>query len=360
MKSKELSHIDYWLYSKLNSKIKNATAYMDGINLKDAYAEIYYNSINELKRYVDRGGDNEIVVREFLEKMVLMLAPIMPHISEEFWSMLGKSTLVAKESWPEPDPKHDKRGRGACGGDTGQDHRRHKAEHGAYRKDRREQGQEAKRDKDNNRKPMEAEGVQHARCEQEYESRDGEQPISRMSARRNYRSSFRSSQSSINMLVAKKELADGLLLKAFVEAEDYISEKFGKAEDHSGEREGLQIRKGFARASGQAEHRHTLGLRWPSKRAEWLEGIDLFIFDWDGTLNSMRLTMRINEAVKRALGIWNRDSEIKDLGKMDHNLKKQLRGEERKHRYSHLLFRRIPQLQQAEAPQRHDSAAEKG
>lgn len=44
----------------------------------------------------------------------------------------------------------------------------------------------------------------------------------------------------------------------------------------------------------------------------------------------MRLTMRINEAVKRALGIWNRDSEIKDLGKMDHNLKRQLKDEERK------------------------------
>jgi HAD superfamily hydrolase (TIGR01549 family) len=60
------------------------------------------------------------------------------------------------------------------------------------------------------------------------------------------------------------------------------------------------------------------------------KNIDLFIFDWDGTLNSMRLTMRINEAVKRALGIWNKDSEIKDLSKMDYNLKRQLRGEEKK------------------------------
>lgn len=33
----------------------------------------------------------------------------------------------------------------------------------------------------------------------------------------------------INMLAAKRELEEGLLLKAFVEAEDYISEKFGKA-----------------------------------------------------------------------------------------------------------------------------------
>ncbi len=101
MRSKELSHIDYWLYSKLNSKISNATALMDVINLKNAYVEIYYNSVNELKRYMDRGGCNEIVVREFLEGIVLMLAPVMPHISEEFWKMLGKSTLAAQEKWPD-------------------------------------------------------------------------------------------------------------------------------------------------------------------------------------------------------------------------------------------------------------------
>lgn len=58
--------------------------------------------------------------------------------------------------------------------------------------------------------------------------------------------------------------------------------------------------------------------------------IDLFIFDWDGTLSSMRLTLRANEAIKRALGIWNQDSSIKDVSHMDYNLKRQLRGEERK------------------------------
>jgi leucyl-tRNA synthetase len=100
-KSKELKHIDYWLYSKLNSKIKYATMQMDSINLKNAYTEIYYNSVNELKRYAERNGDNAIVLRDFLESITLMLAPAMPHVAEEFWSMLGKSTLVAQERWPE-------------------------------------------------------------------------------------------------------------------------------------------------------------------------------------------------------------------------------------------------------------------
>ncbi len=101
IRSKELSHMDYWLYSKLNSKIKNATSHMDSVNLKGAYTGIYYDSVNELKKYIERNGENEIVMREFLEDVTLMIAPSMPHVAEEFWSALGKSTLAAQEQWPE-------------------------------------------------------------------------------------------------------------------------------------------------------------------------------------------------------------------------------------------------------------------
>ena len=71
--------------------------------LKEAYIEIYYNSVNELKRYLDRGGSNGMVVREFLERLTVMLSPIMPHVAEEFWHELGRSTLVVKEPWPVAD-----------------------------------------------------------------------------------------------------------------------------------------------------------------------------------------------------------------------------------------------------------------
>ncbi len=100
MSAVELSHIDYWLYSKLNSKIRDATNAMDTISFRSAYNEVYYNSITELKWYFERGGRNGLVVRDFLEKMIPMMAPVMPHVSEEFWQMLGKSTMLAKEKWP--------------------------------------------------------------------------------------------------------------------------------------------------------------------------------------------------------------------------------------------------------------------
>ncbi len=100
LKAGELSHMDYWLYSKLHSKIVNATRYMDNLEFRSAYTEIYYNSISELRTYFERGGRNQMVVREYLEAVTLMLAPIMPHTAEEFWHILSNTTMVVQERWP--------------------------------------------------------------------------------------------------------------------------------------------------------------------------------------------------------------------------------------------------------------------
>jgi leucyl-tRNA synthetase len=44
------------------------------------------------------------VIREALEAAVLLLAPIVPHMTEELWQMLGHNTSVADAVWPEFDP----------------------------------------------------------------------------------------------------------------------------------------------------------------------------------------------------------------------------------------------------------------
>jgi len=96
----ELKKIDYWLYSKLNRKIKNATEHMEKLELRDAITSIFYDSIKELKRYFERGGKNAVVLREYLQSVVLMLQPIAPHMAEEMWHMLGNNTFAALEKWP--------------------------------------------------------------------------------------------------------------------------------------------------------------------------------------------------------------------------------------------------------------------
>ncbi len=58
---------------------------------------------NELAR-VDAAGDDGRAVRyEGIETVVLLLAPIVPHIMEHAWSLLGHEDSLAHASWPAVD-----------------------------------------------------------------------------------------------------------------------------------------------------------------------------------------------------------------------------------------------------------------
>jgi len=46
-------------------------------------------------------GANPAVIKKVFEMMVLMIAPITPHISEELWEMLGNSGGIIKYGWPD-------------------------------------------------------------------------------------------------------------------------------------------------------------------------------------------------------------------------------------------------------------------
>ncbi len=103
MGSEELKHIDYWLYSKLNRKIESVTESMELLELRAASTEMLYNSILELKKYFARGGNNGMVVKEYLSASALLLSPIAPHFAEELWHMLGNDNFASTERWPESD-----------------------------------------------------------------------------------------------------------------------------------------------------------------------------------------------------------------------------------------------------------------
>lgn len=42
-------------------------------------------------------------LREAAETLARVAAPMVPHLAEESWAMLGHETLVAEEPWPEAD-----------------------------------------------------------------------------------------------------------------------------------------------------------------------------------------------------------------------------------------------------------------
>jgi leucyl-tRNA synthetase len=54
---------------------------------------------NELQSYL---GDEPLkeVFDEIIEKMLLMLSPMAPHLAHELWQMKGHDSMLARESWP--------------------------------------------------------------------------------------------------------------------------------------------------------------------------------------------------------------------------------------------------------------------
>ncbi len=103
MESRELGHMDYWMYSKLNRKIKTATSQVERLELRGMSTGVIYDSVLELKKYLSRGEPNGIVVRDYISNVVLMMSPIAPHVSEELWHLMGNTTLASVEKWPTPD-----------------------------------------------------------------------------------------------------------------------------------------------------------------------------------------------------------------------------------------------------------------
>ena len=56
--------------------------------------------MNELAKFKDDSDHGRAVVQESLDAVVLMLSPIVPHVSHYLWQQLGHDTVSINESWP--------------------------------------------------------------------------------------------------------------------------------------------------------------------------------------------------------------------------------------------------------------------
>ena len=73
---------------------------LDSLRFNRAVARLY-ELTNTLIDCEDVGG---LVLREGVETLVRLVAPMMPHLAEELWHRLGHTTLLVEEAWPIADP----------------------------------------------------------------------------------------------------------------------------------------------------------------------------------------------------------------------------------------------------------------
>ncbi|NLF25929.1 MAG: class I tRNA ligase family protein, partial [Deltaproteobacteria bacterium] len=79
----------------LHQTIKKVSDNLDGLRFNTV--------VSTLMEFLN-GISNERVCRSTLEKFVLMLSPMAPHLAEDLWQRLGHTQSLAYEAWPEYDP----------------------------------------------------------------------------------------------------------------------------------------------------------------------------------------------------------------------------------------------------------------
>ena len=59
--------------------------------------------LNSVSRYQDDSPTGKAIRQEVFDSMVLMLAPIIPHICHRLWQDLGHDSVIIDHPWPEVD-----------------------------------------------------------------------------------------------------------------------------------------------------------------------------------------------------------------------------------------------------------------
>ncbi|MGE3872677.1 MAG: leucine--tRNA ligase [Parvibaculaceae bacterium] len=62
------------------------------------------NALTAALQKNDRSNGMAAAIREAGKTFVILIAPMMPHLAEECWRLLGHETLVVDEPWPKADP----------------------------------------------------------------------------------------------------------------------------------------------------------------------------------------------------------------------------------------------------------------
>lgn len=87
------------LRKKTHQAIAGITEDIEDFHHNKAVARLYEltNALAEAP-----GGEGaDWALREGLEALIRLMAPMMPHLAEELWQRLGHESLVAEEAWPE-------------------------------------------------------------------------------------------------------------------------------------------------------------------------------------------------------------------------------------------------------------------
>ena len=98
-----LGPADEALRKHIHRTVKVVTADYQSFSFNTAIARMM-ELVNQAYRYRSVGGGNPQVLRELIETILKLLAPMAPYLTEEQWHRLGHETSIHFEPWPTFDP----------------------------------------------------------------------------------------------------------------------------------------------------------------------------------------------------------------------------------------------------------------
>lgn len=90
------------LRRQAHKTIKGVGQAIENFQMNKAVALIREFS-NALEKFKPSSDTDNAVLREAMETLVQLINPMMPHLAEELWSLLGHSTILTETPWPQAD-----------------------------------------------------------------------------------------------------------------------------------------------------------------------------------------------------------------------------------------------------------------
>ena len=101
--------VDKFLLSRINEMIKSSAGNYELMKFRSASQFSFFDSVNELKWYLERVGGiknaNRKILTEAISIVIRLVAPLLPHLAEEINQIIGGKKLVSISYWPRMDEK---------------------------------------------------------------------------------------------------------------------------------------------------------------------------------------------------------------------------------------------------------------
>ena len=100
----QVSHLEEWLISNLQRRIRKVTESMEAMKTRTAIENAFFEVWNDIRWYRRRKEKvNSRILKQTLETWIRLLAPFAPHMCEEIWKKIGKEAFISLAEWPKYD-----------------------------------------------------------------------------------------------------------------------------------------------------------------------------------------------------------------------------------------------------------------